>query len=235
MGIESEGGKGSVEWIKFMDSLKEMDYIQVKDDLRDRISAFYGVSKIFMADNSASGGLNNEGMQVLVTNRAVEMAQTIWNNYVFPFMTLEFGITDWELRLPPSEEEDEIAVLRKREIEVNVAAAIKNLGFEVDMDDEGRFIYTKPEPQPEQGEGQQGEDAELDPYAGTDVDASQMGQMQEQMMMGNQDGENSKPQENPPATRNKPSMSTGPDKRFTGLPREAGNENVDKRTERRVG
>ena len=55
------------------------------------------------------------------------------------------------------------------------------------------------------------------------------------MMMGNQDGENSKPQENPPATRNKPSMSTGPDKRFTGLPREAGNENVDKRTERRVG
>jgi len=235
MGIESEGGKGSVEWVKFMDSLKEMDYIQVKDDLRDRISAFYGVSKIFMADNSASGGLNNEGMQVLVTNRAVEMAQTIWNNYVFPFMTEEFGITDWQLKLPPSEEEDEIAVLRKREIEVNVAAAIKNLGFEVDMDDEGRFIYTKPEPKPEQAEGGgEEEDVSLDPYAGTDIDASQMGQMQEQMMMGNQKGE-SKPQENPPATRNKPSMSTGPDKRFTGLPREAGNENVDKRTERRIG
>jgi len=235
MGIESEGGKGSVEWVKFMDSLKEMDYIQVKDDLRDRISAFYGVSKIFMADNSASGGLNNEGMQVLVTNRAVEMAQTIWNNYVFPFMTEEFGITDWQLKLPPSEEEDEIAVLRKREIEVNVAAAIKNLGFEVDMDDEGRFIYTKPEPKPEQAEGGgEEEDVSLDPYAGTDIDASQMGQMQEQMMMGNQKGE-SKPQENPPSTRNKPSMSTGPDKRFTGLPREAGNENVDKRTERRIG
>ena len=163
------------------------------------------------------------------------MAQTIWNNYVFPFMTEEFGITDWCLKLPPSEEEDEIAVLRKREIEVNVAAAIKNLGFEVDMDDEGRFIYTKPEPKPEQAEGGEGEeDVSLDPYAGTDIDASQMGQMQEQMMMGNQEGE-SKPQENPPATRNKPSMSTGPDKRFTGLPREAGNENVDKRTERRVG
>ena len=236
MGIEAEGGKGSVEWIKFMDSLKEMDYIQVKDDLRDRISAFYGVSKIFMADNSASGGLNNEGMQVLVTNRAVEMAQTIWNNYVFPFMTEEFGITDWQLKLPPSEEEDEIAVLRKREIEVNVAAAIKNLGFDVDMDDEGRFIYTKPEPQPQEGgEGGQGEDVELDPYAGTDIDASQMGQMQEQMMMGGDSGKKSKPQENPPATRNKPSMSTGPDKRFTGLPKEAGNENVDKRTERRVG
>jgi len=231
MGIEAEGGKGSIEWIKFMDSLKEMDYISVKDDLRDRISAFYGVSKIFMADNSTSGGLNNEGMQILVTNRAVEMAQTIWNNYVFPFITKEFGITDWELKLPPSEEEDEIAKLRKREIEVNVAASIKNLGFEVDMDDEGRFIFSKPEPKPEEGgEEKKDETVETNPYAGTDIDASQLGQLQEQQLMAA-----SKPQENPPATRNKPSMETGPDKRFTGLPREAGNENVDSRTERRVG
>ncbi len=231
MGIEGEGGQGSVEWIKFMDSLKEMDYISVKDDLRDRISAFYGVSKIFMADNSSSGGLNNEGMQILVTNRAVEMAQTIWNNYVFPYITKEFGITDWDLKLPPSEEEDEIAKLRKREIEVNVAASIKNLGFEVDMDDEGRFIFSKPEPKPEQqGPAEEDKAIETDPFAGTDVDASQLGQLQEQQLMAA-----SKPQENPPETRNKPSMETGPDKRFTGLPREAGNENVDSRTERRVG
>ena len=232
MGIEAEGGKGSIEWVKFMDSLKEMDYISVKDDLRDRISAFYGVSKIFMADNSSSGGLNNEGMQILVTNRAVEMAQTIWNNYVFPFITKEFGITDWELKLPPSEEEDEIAKLRKREIEVNVAASIKNLGFEVDMDDEGRFIFSKPEPKPEpEQEGEEVDKAiETDPFAGTNVDASQLGQLQEQALTGG-----STPQENPPATRNKPSMETGPDKRFSGLPAEAGNQNVDSRTERRVG
>ena len=227
MGIEGEGKTGAVEWVKFMDSLKEMDYIQVKEDLRDRIAAFYGVSKIFMADNSASGGLNNEGMQILVTNRAVEMAQTIWNEYVFPFMTIEFGITDWQLKLPPSEEEDEIAKLRKREIEVNVAASIKNLGFEVDMDDEGRFTFKKPDPKPEAPpqEGA-GEEVETDPYAGTDIDASQLGQLQEQALMGGQGGGE---------TRNKPSMETGPDKRFTGLPREAGNENVDSRTERRVG
>ena len=37
-----------------------------------------------MADNTASGGLNNEGMQILVTNRAVEMAQNAYNHYVFP-------------------------------------------------------------------------------------------------------------------------------------------------------
>ena len=230
MGIEAEGGKGAVEWIKFMDSLKEMDYVSVKDDLRDRISAFYGVSKVFMADNTTSGGLNNEGMQILVTNRAVQKAQTVYNNYVFPFLVKQFGITDWNLKLPPSEEEDEIAVLRKREIEVNIAASTKNLGFEVDMDEDGQFTFKKPEPEekpPAEGEGEQ---AEADPYAGTNIDASQLGQMQEQAMQGG-----GKPQENPPATRNKSRMSVGPDKRMAGLPLEAGNQNTDTRTERRVG
>jgi rRNA maturation endonuclease Nob1 len=230
MGIEAESGKGAVEWIKFMDSLKEMDYVSVKDDLRDRISAFYGVSKVFMADNTTSGGLNNEGMQILVTNRAVQKAQTVYNNYVFPFLVKQFGITDWNLKLPPSEEEDEIAVLRKREIEVNIAASTKNLGFEVDMDEDGQFTFKKPEPEekpPAEGEGEQ---AEPDPYAGTNIDASQLGQMQEQAMQGG-----GKPQENPPATRNKSRMSVGPDKRMAGLPLEAGNQNTDTRTERRVG
>ncbi len=232
MGIEAENGKGSIEWIKFMDSLKEMDYVSVKDDLRDRISGFYGVSKVFMSDNSASGGLNNEGMQILVTNRAVEMAQTIWNNYVLPFVTKEFGITDWELKLPPSEEEDEIAKLRKREIEVNIASSIKNLGFEIDMDDEGRFKYRK-EAQEGASQGGGGEGNKPDPYAGTNIDQAHIGEMMEGGGKPTQ-AEAGKP-EKVKATRNKPSMSEGPDKRFSGLPAEAGNQNVDKRTERRVG
>ena len=229
MGIEAENGKGAVEWIKFMDSLKEMDYVSVKDDLRDRISAFYGVSKVFMADNTTSGGLNNEGMQILVTNRAVQMAQNVYNNYVFPFLVKQFGITDWDLKLPPSEEEDEIAVLRKREIEVNIAASIKNLGFEIEMDEDGQFTYTKPEPKEEQpAEG--GDMVENDPLAGSNLDQRDLDEQARQFAQGG-----GKPQENPPATRNKPSMSVGPDKRLQGLPQDAGNQNVDRRSERRVG
>ena len=231
MGIEAENGRGSVEWVKFMDSLKDMDYISVKEDLRDRVAAFYGVSKIFMADNSASGGLNNEGMQILVTNRAVEMAQNVWNKYVFPFVVKQFGITDWDIVLPPSEEEDEIAVMRKREIEVNIAGQIKNLGFEVDMDEEGKFIFSKPKPQENEGEGQS-EDSkfESDPYAGTDIDQSQLGQMMEAGTKPSMEaaGVPSKVKSEKP----KPRMSVGPPNRATGLPEEAANNNVDRRTER---
>ena len=233
MGVESESGKGSVEWIKFMDSLKEMDYVSVKDDLRDRISAFYGVSKVFMADNTTSGGLNNEGMQILVTNRAVESAQKVYNNYVFPFLTEQFGISDWNLRLPPSEEEDEVAQLRKREIEVNIAASIKNLGFDVDMDEDGQFTFKKPEPKPEPvGEEKEEKSLDLDPLAGSNLDQRDI--EEQQRMMLETGSLQPKPQENPPATRNKRRMSVGPDKRLTGLPAEAGNQNVDRRNERRI-
>jgi hypothetical protein len=230
MGIEAENGKGSIEWIKFMDSLKEMDYVAVKEDMRDRIAAFYGVSKIFMADNSTSGGLNNEGMQILVTNRAVEMGQNVYNHYVFPWLLREFGITDYNLILPPSEEEDEIAHLRKREIEVNIAASIKNLGFEVDMDSDGEFTFKKPPPKPPKSEGIEEKAVEKDPYAGTDIDASQLGQMQEDAL-----SQKASPEGGEGATRNKPSMSVGPPNRATGLPAEAANNNVDRRTERTVG
>ena len=95
------------------------------------------------------------------------------------------------------------------------------------MDEDGNFTYEKPEPVEEEQPAEGEEQVENDPYAGTNIDASQMGQMQEQAM--------STPQENPPATRNKPSMNQGPDKRLTGLPLDAGNQNVDRRTERRVG
>tara|TARA_R110002110_G_scaffold3944_6_gene20547 strand:+ start:1937 stop:3580 length:1644 start_codon:yes stop_codon:yes gene_type:complete len=232
MGIESEAGKGSIEWIKFMDSLKEMDYVSVKEDLRDRVAAFYGVSKIFMADNTTSGGLNNEGMQILVTNRAIQMAQTVYNNYVFPFITKQFGITDWDLKLPPSEEEDEIASLRKREIEVQIAASIKNLGFDIEMDEDGNFTYEKEQPKEDMQEQSSGGGSSGGMnLAGSNLDQRDVDEMQREMAQGG----GSKPQENPATTRNKPAKSVGPDKRFAGLPQDAGNQNVDRRNERRVG
>ena len=240
MGIESEGGSGgSVQWVPFMNTLKEMDYIAVKDDLRKRISGFYGVSDVFMGDTTTAGGMNNEGMQILVTNRAVEMAQNAYNKYLFPFLMEQFGITDWKVQLLRSEEEDQTSHLRRREIEINLAVQMKNLGFEVDMNEEGDFVFKKFPPKElveaavESGNGED-KPLETDPYAGTNIDASRLGELQEQAYMQG----NTKAQvagESPLAqTRNKPSMSVGPPKRLTGLPREAGNNNVDRRTERRT-
>ena len=87
----------------------------------------------------------------------------------------------------------------------------------------------EPQAPPQAPSGEKEGKVETDQYAGTNIDPSQMGQMQEQMMQGGKDT----PKVDAGATRNKPSMSVGPDKRASGLPKEAGNQNVDKRTETR--
>jgi len=145
VGIESQTGRGGVQWVKFMDTLEEMQYIAVRDELRNRIAAFFGVSSIFMIDSGKSGGLNNEGMQILVTNRAVEFGQKIYTDVLFPRMLGEMGVTDWKLTLYPNEEEDEITRLRRDEMEVNLAQRMMMLGYKPQLMEQGdrdiRFTY----------------------------------------------------------------------------------------------
>lgn len=147
VGIESSSGRGGVNWVKFMDTLEEMQYIAVRDEIRNRIAAFYGVSSIFMIDNGKSGGLNNEGLQILVTNRAVEFGQKVYTDNLFPRMLRQMDVTDWKLTLYPNEEEDEITRLRRDEMEVNLAQRMAMLGYKPELLEEGdrdiRFVYRK--------------------------------------------------------------------------------------------
>mgnify|MGYP003108566704 FL=1 len=159
VGIESSSGRGGVNWVKFMDTLEEMQYIAVRDEIRNRIAAYYGVSSIFMIDNGKSGGLNNEGLQILVTNRAVEYGQKVYTENLFPRMLKQMDVTDWKLTLYPNEEEDEITRLRRDEMEVNLAQRMAMLGYKPELLEEGerdiRFVYRK-QPEGESGMPQQG-------------------------------------------------------------------------------
>jgi hypothetical protein len=116
-----------------------------------RIAAFYGVSNVFMMDTGKSGGLNNEGMQILVTNRAVESGQKLYSRELFPRLLEQMGVSDWCLTLYPNEEEDEITRLRRDEQEVNIAQRMQGLGFQPELTEDAgrdiRFTYKKPDPQ----------------------------------------------------------------------------------------
>ena len=150
VGIESNTGRGGVNWVKFMDSLEEMQYTATRDEMRSRIAAFYGVSNVFMMDTGKSGGLNNEGLQVLVTNRAVEFGHKVYTENLFPRLLKEMDVTDWKITLYPSEEEDEITRLRRDEMEVNIAQRMSMLGYHAELMEEGtrdiRFVYQQPPP-----------------------------------------------------------------------------------------
>ena len=151
VGVESSSGRGKVEFVRFMDSLDEMQYAQVRDEIRMRIAAFYGVSNVFMMDAGKSGGLNNEGMQILVTNRAVESGQKLYSRELFPRLLDQMGVHHWSLTLYPNEEEDEVTRLRRDEQEVNIAQRMQQLGFQPELTEDAgrdiRFVYKKPDPQ----------------------------------------------------------------------------------------
>jgi len=152
IGIESQSGRGGVNWVKFMDTLEEMQYIAVRDEIRNRIAAFYGVSSVFMMDSGKSGGLSNEGMQILVTNRAVEFGHKVYTENLFPQLLNQMNVTDWNIKLHPSEVEDEVTRLRRDEMEVNIAQRMTMLGFKPQLLEETterdiRFIYTQIPPE----------------------------------------------------------------------------------------
>ena len=149
--IATEGnGRGGVNWVKLMDSLEEMQYIPARDEMRQRIAAFYGVSNVFMMDTGKSGGLNNEGMQILVTNRAVEFGHKVYTEHLFPRMVEQMDVSDWKLTLYPNEEEDEVTRLRRDEMEVNIAQRMMMMGYQPTLVEDAsrdiRFIYKQPEP-----------------------------------------------------------------------------------------
>lgn len=142
-------GKAGLEFVPLMPDMKEMEYSNTRDELRERISAFFGVSNVFLADTSSSGGLNNEGMQVLVTNRAAERGQYPYNKILFPAICRILGVTGHQPKLLPPEEQDEMRALQRDQMKIQNAQAMKSMGFEVTLDEYGDFEYSRaPIPEP---------------------------------------------------------------------------------------
>lgn len=144
--------RGKIEFIKFMDTLEEMQWTQGRDEMRQRISSLYGVSNVFMADPKAGMGIGNEGLQILVTNRAVEAAQSLYHEHVAPMLEELFNIKDHEWRLKPNEEEDEMGEIQRFGAEIDNATKMHAMGFDVKQGDDGHFEFGGEAKQP-MGEG----------------------------------------------------------------------------------
>jgi hypothetical protein len=134
--------KNRADFVKFSDTLQEMGYSEGKDELRQRISAFYGVTNILMNDATSSGGSNNEGLQIKVTDRAVETGQNVWNEKFFPKLMKAFSITDWNLVLQPNEETDQMKRIQLETSKAQHAQLMQQMGFKVTLDAQGEFEYS---------------------------------------------------------------------------------------------
>jgi len=137
--VNNADGKKLIEFVDMMKPLNEMQYTQVRDEIRRTIAAFYGVSNVFNNDTTGGGGLNNEGLQIKVTNRAVEVRQTMYNEKVLPWIFQQMGITDYEIKLKSSKEEDQTYEIDLMAKKIANAEKLVSLGVNVRYE-EGEFI-----------------------------------------------------------------------------------------------
>ena len=138
----TQGGRGNmVDFIDFMKTPEDMQFIEMRNEYRRQIGALYGVMPLFQADMSQSGGLNNEGLQITVTNRAVKDGQTLFNEEVYPWVCDKLGVTDYTLTLIPSEEEDKKTEEELWGMKIDNAKKMQDLGFDITLNEDNDFEY----------------------------------------------------------------------------------------------
>ncbi len=156
--IEGDMQGNVVEWLDLRFRPDEVDFEAYRNELRRSITALYGVSPIFVSE----GGGGRESMQVLVTNRAVEMEQRLFNDKILPWLTRQLGVADWKIMLKPNELRDEMTMLNIFEKKLQIAEKLKQLGhkYRIVSDELGNLdieiIVGEPEANGDEGNGDSG-------------------------------------------------------------------------------
>jgi len=131
--VSQKTGRGRTDVVKLFHTLHEMDYLNVRNEIRERVSAIYGVSPIWMGHMEGIGGISGQTQQLVVMSRVVERNQRLYNEKVFPVLMAEFGITDWEIKLRAPEEKTEQARMQFASQKVQIASQLVNMGFDVKL------------------------------------------------------------------------------------------------------
>ena len=133
--VENESGKNNVQLTELIKSPQDMQLIEFRNEDRRSIGALWGVMPIFQADIANSGGLNNETFQVDVTNVSVQEGQEIYNDNIFPWITKNWGITDWAFKLREPEEDDEMEEENLLGVKIDNATKMSEMGFDISYDE----------------------------------------------------------------------------------------------------
>lgn len=128
-------GKRVAEWIDLSIKASDIDFIAYRDEVRKAIGAVYGVLPLWMGDTG--GGLANEGLQVIVSNRTVEMWQRLFNDKIIPWLMDQLGMVDYRLMLRPHELRDEMTQLELNAKKLQLANALRSMGYDVTVKKRG--------------------------------------------------------------------------------------------------
>lgn len=130
---ESLGDKKFVEYLDLSYRADDINFTEYRTEIRKTIGAFFGVSPIMQSDVSTGVGLANEGLQLTVTNRAVEFEQAIFNEKILPWIMKQFGFNDWAVQLVHAEEKDQMARIERELARIKKAKELATMGYKPKM------------------------------------------------------------------------------------------------------
>ena len=149
--VSARNNRGRVDMVRLFHTLNEMDYLPVRNEIRERIAAMWGVTPAWQGAPEAFGGLSTQTQQLVVMSRVVEGDQRLIHEKIFPQILEAFGITDWRLELPQPEEKAEATRISFSQQKAQIANQFIALGFDVRLKDDGVavedaefVIYGKP-------------------------------------------------------------------------------------------
>ena len=191
--VSSRNNRGRVDMVRLFHTLNEMDYLPVRNEIRERIAAMWGVTPAWQGAPEAFGGLSTQTQQLVVMSRVVEGDQRLFHEKIFPQLLEAFGITDWGLKLPNPEEKAEATRISFSQQKAQIAQQFIGLGFDVRLKDDGVpvedaefMIYGKPVNMAEM----QGEQLAM----GLEQQEQQMQMMEQQQQAAQQQQQQTPPQ-----------------------------------------
>ena len=135
--VSARNQRGRVDMVRLFHTLQEMDYLPVREEIRERVAAMWGVTPAWQGAPDAFGGLSSQTQQLVVMSRVVEADQRLFHEKVFPVILEAFGITDWALVLPNPEEKAEATKISFAQQKVQVANTLAQLGFTITLKEQG--------------------------------------------------------------------------------------------------
>ncbi len=138
--VENErGGKNMVQYVNLTGSLQDLQFIDIRDEFRRTIGALYGVLPLFSGDLPT--GWNQEGLEMTVTNRAVQDGQEILKEGFFDPLCEALGVKDYEIYLHEGEETDEMRDEQLKGMKIANAVSMHSMGFKIRLDGNKDFVY----------------------------------------------------------------------------------------------
>ena len=131
--VSARNQRGRVDLVRLFHSLNEMEYLPIRDEIRERVSAMWGVTPAWQGAPDAFGGLSQQTQQLVVMSRVVESDQRLLHEKVFPQLLDAFGITDYEIVLPQPEEKAENTRLAHAQQKIQIVNQFAQLGFDIKL------------------------------------------------------------------------------------------------------